>query len=405
MARYEKYETKKGIRWKYIVETGVNPQTGKRKRIVKRGFAKERDAKKEALEVEYQFNSGNLITKEDVSFIQFSQQWYSTYSTSIERPVKESTLKTRRYALLVLNDYFNNVEITDIDHNMYQKFLFTLKKAGNLENTMKIINSTANMIFNKARKDRIIIQNPTEFTSIPREILTVDQIENQTIEEKYFEKDELHKFLNTAKKISDEDYVIFLVLAWTGLRIGELCALKWSDVNFEERLIRVTKTYYSEYYKIEDFKITPPKTKKSIREIEVEDDVIEVLSKHKGMQDELKAKMKGLYHDHDFIYARSKRSFCGYPIGTQSMRYRMKIIINQSGIKKRLSPHSLRHTHTSLLAEAGVGLPEIMARLGHKSDKTTTDIYLHVTKERRREASSKFGSLMRTQKTNQDTDN
>lgn len=46
MARYEKYETKKGIRWKYIVETGVNPQTGKRKRIVKRGFAKERDAKK-----------------------------------------------------------------------------------------------------------------------------------------------------------------------------------------------------------------------------------------------------------------------------------------------------------------------------------------------------------------------
>ena len=245
---------------------------------------------------------------------------------------------------------------------------------------MKIINSTANMIFNKARKDRIIIQNPTEFTSIPREILTVDQIENQTIEEKYFEKDELHKFLNTAKKISDEDYVIFLVLAWTGLRIRELCALKWSDVNFEERLIRVTKTYYSEYYKIDDFKITPPKTKNSIREIEVEDDVIEVLSKHKGMQDELKAKMKELYHDQDFIYARSKRSFCGYSIGTQAMRSRMKIIINQSGINKRSSPHSLRHTHTSLLAEAGVGLPEIMARLGHNSDKTTTDIYLHVTK-------------------------
>lgn len=402
MARFEKYKTMKGIRWMYIIETGINPQTGKRRRIVKRGFTKEKDAKKEALEVEYQLNNGNLINKEDVSFIHFSQQWYSAYSTSIERPVKESTLRTREYTLFVLNNYFKNVKVTEIDHNMYQEFLFSLKRSDISENTMKIINSTANLIFNKARKDKIILNNPTEFTSIPKERLTVDQIENKTIEEKYFEKEELHIFLETAKQISHEDYAIFLVLAWTGLRVGELSALKWSDVNFEERFIRVTKTYFSKYDKIEDFKITPPKTSKSIREIEIEDDVIEVLLKHKALQEQVKREVQELYLDKDFIFARSKKSFFGYPIGPHPLRYRMRTILNHSKIKKRLTPHSLRHTHTSLLAEAGVTLPEIMARLGHKNDRITTDIYLHVTKERRREASSKFASLMRTQKTNQD---
>jgi integrase len=58
-------------------------------------------------------------------------------------------------------------------------------------------------------------------------------------------------------------------------------------------------------------------------------------------------------------------------------------------------PHSLRHTHTSLLAEAGVELLQIMERLGHTDDETTTRVYLHITKDRKKEASQKFGELMR----------
>lgn len=66
-------------------------------------------------------------------------------------------------------------------------------------------------------------------------------------------------------------------------------------------------------------------------------------------------------------------------------------ILNES-----LTPHSLRHTHTSLLAEAGVGLQEIMERLGHKDDDTTRNVYMHVTKTMKKEASHKFGELMRS---------
>lgn len=61
-----------------------------------------------------------------------------------------------------------------------------------------------------------------------------------------------------------------------------------------------------------------------------------------------------------------------------------------------LTPHSLRHTHTSLLAEAGVTLEQIMDRLGHSDGQITKDVYLHVTQVMKKEASQKFSELMRS---------
>lgn len=71
-----------------------------------------------------------------------------------------------------------------------------------------------------------------------------------------------------------------------------------------------------------------------------------------------------------------------------------RILKKTKELNQELSPHTLRHTHTSLLAEAGVPLERIMERLGHSDDKTTTNIYLHTTEEVRKRDSEKFGSLM-----------
>jgi integrase len=73
----------------------------------------------------------------------------------------------------------------------------------------------------------------------------------------------------------------------------------------------------------------------------------------------------------------------------------MARLLKLAGLSPELTPHSLRHTHTSLLAEAKVGLEGIMDRLGHCDDDTTKNVYLHVTKEMKKEASHKFAQLMR----------
>lgn len=72
----------------------------------------------------------------------------------------------------------------------------------------------------------------------------------------------------------------------------------------------------------------------------------------------------------------------------------MKRLLKKAGLNEKLTPHSLRHTHTILLAEAGVGLEEIMDRLGHADNDTTRKIYLHVTKDKKKEAAQKFIELM-----------
>ncbi len=77
------------------------------------------------------------------------------------------------------------------------------------------------------------------------------------------------------------------------------------------------------------------------------------------------------------------------------VQLRMARLLTLAHLNTDLTPHSLRHTHTPLLGEAGVALEQIMDRLGHSDDQITKNIYLHITKEMKKEASHKFAQLMR----------
>ncbi len=86
----------------------------------------------------------------------------------------------------------------------------------------------------------------------------------------------------------------------------------------------------------------------------------------------------------------------GYPIVIKTVQNRMARLLRIAGLNSELTPHSLRHTHTSLLAEAKVALEQIMDRLGHSDDQITKNVYLHVTQEMKKEAPQKFSELMRS---------
>ena len=110
--------------------------------------------------------------------------------------------------------------------------------------------------------------------------VTVEEIENTEIKDQYLEKEELQLFLNVAEKMNLESYVILHTLAWTGLRVGELVALKWSDIEFGKQTLSVTKTYYNPINNTKKLNLLPPKTKGSIRVIDIDEDVLELLRKH-----------------------------------------------------------------------------------------------------------------------------
>lgn len=270
-----------------------------------------------------------------------------------------------------------------------------MKASGLSDNTMSGIHSTGRMIFKYGKRESAIENDPTEYAYVPKEIKTVDDLEKEKDIPKFLEKEELALFLKTAREFGlPRDYEMFRTLSYSGMRVGEMCALKLRDLDFENNTISITKTLYNPKNNYREFILNTPKTKRSIRVIEMEPEIMHDLKNLIIVQDILKSKKQDQYFDEGFVFAKDG-DLAGYPEVIKMVQLRMKRILKLAELNLDLTPHSLRHTHTSLLAESSASLEQIMARLGHADDEVTKLIYLHITKPKRKEASQKFGELMR----------
>ncbi|MEC2310575.1 site-specific integrase [Bacillus atrophaeus] len=110
---------------------------------------------------------------------------------------------------------------------------------------------------------------------------------------------------------------------------------------------------------------------------------------HLREQMELKMKQRLVYEDQDFIFAEK----IGHPRVMKQMVLRLQRLMKHMDVDKHITPHSFRHTHTSLLIEAGAGVKEIQERLGHSDINTTMNIYAHMTKNIEEKTSHKFSEL------------
>lgn len=388
-----KKKCKCGASWAFVMDIGKNPKTGERKQKKQGGFRTKKEAEAAAASLKNEINLGVYVEESHVTFEDFAFEWLSLYEgTGI---VKESTVRIRRHEIKRLLDYFAKIKIKDITRRQYQNALNDLKNRGYAQNTIDGAHRTGRMIFKKAVELEILKKDPTEYTQVPKQQKTIEELEGQNGLPNYLEKEELIHFLHITKKFGlDQDYSIFLLLSFTGIRAGELCALKWRDIDFEKQTISISKTYYNPTNNRKEYKLLTPKTPTAVRIIDVDETVINELSKHKLAQKQTMMKHRDIYHDEDFVFASIDDELPGYPLYIKKIENRMRRLLKMAKLNLELSPHSLRHTHTSLLAEAGVSLPQIMERLGHKDEDTTKNVYLHVTKKSKKEASQKFKELM-----------
>lgn len=383
-----------GATWSYRIDSGEKTKSGRRGQIEKGGFRTKADAEAALAKVSVELTEGTYLKESNIAFGDFADEWLKDYGNSGK--VKPSTLALRRHEVERWKEKFTLDKLKNISRSDYQSVIdeLSLKYA---YNTVSSMHRTGRLIFRRAEEVEAIKSNPTKFAQVPRKQVTIDDLENRNEIVKYMEKEQLAKFLNEAKtRGKDLDYPAFLVLAYTGMRVGELCALKWRDIDFTDQTISITKTYYNPYGVIIKYELLTPKTKTSVRVISVDEIVINTLKDLKAKQNLVKMENRDTYHDHDFVYAKLNKYY-GYPEPKWQVRLHMLKLLKQIGMgNEGLTVHSLRHTHTSLLAEAGATFEEIMDRLGHKSDVITRAVYLHVTKTKKKEASDKFANLMRS---------
>lgn len=391
MASFQKYKTNAGWRWMFKIYTDIDPRTGKKRSTTRRGFKSKSEAEVAARQMENDLDAGLGFNNSPITFGEFAEKWINLYEE--ENGVKPGTIRVRRHELSNLNKHFKNIRITDISWQQYQKALHDMHEQF-AKNTLDGIHRTGRMIFKKAIQLDVIRKDPTEFAYLPKQKVTVEELENAVDIPEYMEKEELAMFLQTAKQHGLLlDFEIFVTLAYTGIRVGELCALKDTDIRkTDQTLLSISKTYYNPKNNVRTFQLVTPKTKASRRLIDIDPMVQRALDEVIESNDDLRAEVGNEYFDERFIFVT--RKYPGYPIYPKIIQQRMDRILKLSPIKKRFTPHSLRHTHASLLAEAGVSLERIMERLGHSDDRTTKSIYLHTTESVRKRDAEKFGNLM-----------
>lgn len=171
-------------------------------------------------------------------------------------------------------------------------------------------------------------------------------------EKKYLEPEELAALLERMDVTYHRQLTLFLAL--TGLRIGEALALRPEDVDLDGRQIHVTKTYVPSLQAD-----GPTKTDGSTRDVYIQSELVPLIEEiHPGTY----------FFDH------------GGRLGYDTYRKYLRET-SEKAIGRRVTPHVLRHTHTSLLAAQGVPIETISRRLGHQDTKLTLEIYMHVTRQ------------------------
>ncbi|MEY2195323.1 tyrosine-type recombinase/integrase [Neobacillus sp. BF23-41] len=377
----------RGKTWTYKVYIGTDPLTKKRISDSKGGFKTQKEAKAAARLVELQKQNGTFVKESDIPFKQFAQDWVKTYSRS---GVKVSSVRAREKEMKHFISVWGPYPISRITKKMYQDRIIDLSEQYS-HNYMDGIHACGRMIFRQAIELGLMKVNPTENFKLPKKQQTVEELEKEEDEIIFFEKEELAHFLKLAHSHGLEmDHLIFTVLSYTGLRIGELLALKWSDFNDNPGTLRVIKTLYNPTNNFKKYHLLTPKTKGSVRTIRINDKLVSMLKKHKIIQNEVKLKNRLIYQDYGFIFARED----GHPQLRKVVETRLKRLLKLARIEKKITPHSFRHTHTSLLLEAGVGIKEVQQRLGHTDINTTMNIYAHMTANMEEKASQKFDKLM-----------
>lgn len=390
----------KGKRWYYSIE--VAKVGGKRKRIERIGGNTKAEAKaalrKALTELE---NTGLHFTPSNISVSDYFDYWFE----------KEVQLNCRYNTQLA---YKNMIE----KHIKPELGVYPLKKLNpamlqELINSRFINGASRSFLVNlitvlgSALKAAVypfqfIKENPITYVKLPKYEQTKKEINRAVITKENFEK--ITNRFNENSKF----YVMLMIGYYTGMRIGEVIALTWDDINFEEKTINIDKILY--YRQNSIWAVGPPKTHTSIREIEIGDTLIEVLKKEKNKQIENRKHYGEFYREYCLIenkdnasgknyktiypiYAKEKTAcektdfVCkdenGDIVTANSFKYVTKVVHYELGLLFNF--HSLRHTHATMLIENGANLIDVQKRLGHSRPDTTAVIYTHPTKKMARQ--------------------
>ncbi|MBE6751171.1 MAG: site-specific integrase [Ruminococcaceae bacterium] len=356
---FYKYENTKGkTKWRVI--STYTDALGNKINIHKRGFNTKGEAKEwyEEYITTMRASDGSA---ENALELTLSDFYNKIYLEKVSEDIRQNTIATKNNIFeSKIEPYLGKLKIKNIKKEQitaWQEKIKNLKKKDGTkysEQYLRTINNQLIAIFSFI-EDKYNYKTP--FNKKLREFGSKENYK----EVKVWSPDEYEKFM---LEIDDDlFYVAFQILYWGGLRVGELLALNLEDFDFKDSNINITKSY--QRLNGEDI-ITPPKTRNSKRKV--------------GM---LKSDMEEFNEIFQRIYKIKKDTRVFENLSKSKIRTKLKKYAKSAGLEP-ITIHGFRHSHVSLLINAGKSTLEIADRVGH-SNNEITQIYAHLYPEKRDE--------------------
>lgn len=260
-------------------------------------------------------------------------------------------------------------------------------KGGLSPKTLRNLHNMFHEALEQAMKNKMISQNVSNNCVLPKQ---------HKKEMSVLSRDEQKRLL-TCLGSERLGFAVLLGLS-TGMRIGELCGLKWTDIVLEQRLVLVRRTLQRVKSSLIDrangadskTKIIEGmvKTDNGYRDIPIQDKIFAKLIEYKQMQQAEKAHAGSGYTDEDYVFANQ----IGRAIEPATMRDMFNRLLAQANLG-HYNFHALRHTFATRAIENGVAVKAVSDILGHSTVQLTMDLYCHASVELKREAVDKMADL------------
>lgn len=315
---------------------------------------------------------GTLVTGPRQTLRQFLTYWLE----DVQKPAVRTRTYVRYESQLRLHvlPVLGSKELSKLTPQHVQAFYSQLLKKGLSPQSIRLLQSMLHKAFDYAVRIGLLARNICDAVTLPKveraemHVLTLEQIQ---------------QFLEAARGNRIE--ALFVLASVTGMRRGELQALKWKDINFTEGVLYVRRSLVElKGGAIE----SEPKSTSGNRSIVLPPFVLEILKKHRVQQVKMRLEAE-TWQDHDYVFSTSH----GTPFAAGNLRIMFKNLLKQAGLPD-IRFHDLRHSVATMLLSLGTHPKVVQELLGHGSIGITMDTYSHVMPTMQKNVMARLDDLL-----------
>jgi integrase len=371
-----KKDEKRGTYY-FVLDGGRDPITKKRTQFKRSGFESKQEAKVALATLQLELENGSTKKKTNVTFGDYVNEWFDSKKIKLKPSTKSNYEEQIKNSILPI---LGALKLNEFNDNTVQHFINTLHNDRGLSPaTIRATYGMVREIVYSASRKGYISDNLLHDISLPRE----------TKKLRVWNDEQIQTFLNAPEKILNLTrlFIGYSISLQTGMRMGEVLGLTWSDIDFDKKIIRIRQTLT----KIDDVTygfIEEGKTASAIRIIYIPDSLIKSLREHKSLIEKERKVLGSEYSNYNLVVCTRSGNW----VHPNNFRRGFKVIVEQLDIPM-IRVHDLRHTHATFLLNHSVNPKIIQERLGHKNINITLQTYSHALPSMQLEAASKFDDI------------